>query len=286
MTLQVDGITQIDGIKVGHVTHADARTGCTAVLLPDGCVVSGEVRGGAPATREFALLAPERLVSTAHAIVLSGGSAFGLAACDGVVRWLDEHGQGFVTPHGVVPIVVGMSLYDLGVGEATVRPTAADGFEAATAASSSALLHGLIGAGCGATVDKWAGGVAQPSGIGSAIQIDGELKVAAMVAVNAAGSIDPATADQVSNGLIRPGPPVFGNTTLAVVVPNARLDKGGCFLVSQGGHDGFARAIFPAHQQVDGDAVVTVATGSVDAPLDWVRSLATLAVSRAISSLA
>jgi L-aminopeptidase/D-esterase-like protein len=275
----------IDGVIVGHWTDASARTGCTVVLLPDGTVGSGEVRGGAPGTREFELLRPERLVAHVDAVVLTGGSAFGLAACDGVVRWCEEQGRGFVTRAGRVPIVVGAVLYDLGVGDAGVRPGAAEGYEAClTAAPLDAVEAGRVGAGTGATVAKWRGPEhARPGGLGVASEHDGELVVTALVAVNAFGDVARPAAER--QPLPPPVVPVAlgENTTIGVVVTNARLDKTGCLLVAQGGHDGYARALEPVHASVDGDAVVACATGAVEGvSADRVRLLAARAVEAAI----
>jgi L-aminopeptidase/D-esterase-like protein len=275
----------IDGVTVGHWTDAVARTGCTVVLLPDGTVGSGEVRGGAPGTREFELLRPERLVAHVDAVVLTGGSAFGLASCDGVARWCEEHGRGFVTRAGRVPIVVGAVLYDLGVGDASVRPGPAEGYAACEAAQPiDAAEAGLVGGGTGATAGKWRGpDHARPGGLGVATEQDGDLVVTALVAVNAFGDLArPA-------GQREPLPPpvvpvaLGENTTIGVVVTNARLDKAGCLLVAQGGHDGYARALEPVHTAVDGDAVVACATGAVaDVTADRVRLLAARAVEAAI----
>ncbi|HVF73511.1 MAG TPA: P1 family peptidase [Acidimicrobiales bacterium] len=269
----------ISGVRVGHWTDPVARTGCTVVLLPAGTVASGEVRGGAPGTREWALLAPERLVSRVDAVVLSGGSAFGLAACDGVVRWCEERGIGFPTPAGPVPIVVGAVLFDLMVGDPTVRPDAAAGYAACESAAESFDV-GRVGAGTGATVGKWRGGEPKPGGLGAAEESDGDLRVSAVIAVNAWGDV--RTGEPVAPP---PQPAVpFGNTTIGVVATNARLDKTQCLLVAQSGHDGFARALEPAHAVSDGDALVAAATGEVDAPLETVRLLASRAVERAIRS--
>ncbi len=274
-------------MRVGHWTDSEARTGCTVVVLPAGTTVSGEIRGGAPATREFALLAPERLVTAVDAVVLSGGSAFGLAACEGVVEWLEQQGRGFPTPFGSVPIVVGMSLFDLGVGDPTVRPRAIDGRFAAEHASSTSPQVGRVGAGAGATVDKWRGGAARTAGLGSAVHRDGGLVVAALVAVNAAGAVDHGeTLDAIRRGDARParaGTP-FANTTIGVVATNARLDKLGAHLVAQAAHDGLARAVTPSHLRTDGDGFVAAATGEVEVDLDWVRSLTQLVVADAIDS--
>jgi L-aminopeptidase/D-esterase-like protein len=274
-------ITDVPGVRVGHWTDSVARTGCTVVMLPAGTVASGEVRGGAPGTREFELLEPSRLVPGANAVVLAGGSAFGLAACDGVMAWCEERGIGFPTPAGSVPIVVGMVLYDLLVGDASVRPDAAAGYAACEAAVAGQFEVGLVGAGTGATVHKWTGSVddVRPGGLGSASVRSGSLVVGAVFAVNAVGDLP--------DGSVRvPGGPLaFGagtNTTIGVVATNATLSKTECLLVAQSAHDGLARALDPVHLSVDGDAVVACAVGGVEAPVDIVRVLAASATEHAI----
>lgn len=289
----------VPGVLVGHWSDPDARTGCTVLVLPDATVCSGEVRGGAPATREFELLDPRRLVSHINAVVLSGGSAFGLASCDGVVEWCVEHGHGFETEAGVVPIVVGMSLFDLLVGDGSVRPGSTQG-RLAVEAASDAFETGTVGAGTGATAGKWRGReLGYDAGFGSATTTKDDLVVQAFVAVNAAGDIDDgAAATAIAAGSFDwpPDPSevpasaetstdAFTNTTIGVVVTNAALTKGECLLIAEGGHDGFARAIFPPHRTVDGDAIVAAATGVVPAPVDVVRTLAVVAVEQAIRSL-
>ena len=278
----------IPGVEIGHWTDPVARTGCTVIVLPPGTVASGEVRGGAPATRDFALLAPERLVECVDAIVLTGGSAFGLAAADGVMEVLEAEGRGFDTPHGPVPIVVAMALYDLGVGDPTVRPGAAAGRHAATNRATS-VDTGAVGAGAGATVSKWLGAeYAEPAGLGVATAHRKELTVTAVVALNAAGSPGPRSAgilEEVAAGSFtrwsdRSEP--FTNTTLGAVITNAALSKTDCFWVAQGGHDGLARELVPAHSRSDGDAVVAAATGSVPADVDDVRLLGVAAVAKAV----
>jgi L-aminopeptidase/D-esterase-like protein len=255
------------------------------VLLPDGTTGSAEVRGGAPATRELDALVPERMVSRVDAVLLTGGSAFGLAAADGVMRWCEEQGIGFPTPAGAVPIVPALGLYDLAVGDASVRPTAETGYRACVDASAGPVALGAVGAGAGATVGNWRGPSAvRPGGLGSATVRHGELVVSALVAVNAYGDIDAdgsATADPF---LVEPFP-IYGNTTIGVVATNGRLDKLGCLLVAQGAHDGLARSVVPAHTRADGDAFVAVATGRVDAVVDAVRLAAVSAVERAVRSL-
>jgi L-aminopeptidase/D-esterase-like protein len=296
----------VAGVRVGHWTDREARTGCTVIRFPEGTVASGEVRGGAPATREVALLDPSRLVERIDALVLSGGSAFGLAAGDGAMAALADEGVGFETGAGPVPIVVGLSLFDLLVGDGSVRPGPAEGRLATESAAEGPIVIGSVGAGTGATVGKWRGREhARPGGLGAATEHDGELVVAALVAVNAFGDIDPGGP---LAGRLHPLPPArpvgvgadpplsgaepesaaFGNTTIALVVTNARLTKLECHLVAQSAHDGFGRALVPAHTRVDGDAVVAAATGSleVEVPADRVRLLAVAAVEAAIRAAA
>lgn len=290
-------ISDVEGVIVGHWHDATARTGCTAVIFPSGTVASAEVRGGAPATRELALLEPERTVTHLDAVLLTGGSAFGLAAADGVMRWCEEQGLGVATPAGRVPIVAALALFDLAVGDPSVRPGPAEGYAACLAAGPDVVETGPVGAGCGATVGKWLGPArAQSSGLGSATVQRGELVVSALLAVNAFGSIDvdgggvdraigAGTAFAAGTGESPTGG-LFTNTTIGVVATNARLDKVGCRVVAGGGHGGIARAIVPAHTRADGDAIVAAATGRVDADVDAVRLLAVAAVQRAIRSLA
>lgn len=282
----------IPGCTVGHWTDAVARTGCTVVRLPERTVASGEVRGGAPATREFALLDPTRLVSHVDAVVLAGGSAFGLAAADGVMAELEAEGRGFPTAHGPVPIVVAMALYDLGVGEGTVRPDAAAGrhaFRAATAEPDT----GRVGAGAGAMVGKWRGlDRARPGGLGIVTRRSAGITVCAVVAVNAAGDLDDGTtAAALGDDTFTDWPDRsdFGNTTIGVVITDAALDPVGCKLVAEGAHDGLARAVMPAHLRSDGDAFVVAATGTAAgagerqaAAVDDVRAVAVVAVEQAV----
>lgn len=280
----------LSGVRVGHWTDAAARTGCTVVLLPPRTVASGEVRGGAPATREVELLAPHRMVQRVDAVVLSGGSAFGLGACDGVMRVLEQQGQGFETRAGVVPIVVGLSLFDLGVGDPSVRPGPREGELACRAAVEGPVETGAVGAGTGATVGKWRGAHGTTDGgLGYARRAAGDVEVAALVAVNAfgdvlrPGEVPPPVVDADPTGAaFRGAGEAGGNTVIGVVVTNAHLDKAQCFLVAQGGHDGLARAIHPPHTTVDGDAVVAAALGRVAAPVDAVRALAVEAFDAAV----
>lgn len=282
-------IWDVPGVRVGHWTDPVARTGCTVALFEPAIVASGEVRGGAPATREFSLLDPLATVERVDAVVLSGGSAFGLAAADGVVAWCDAHGRGFPTVAGPVPIVVGMSLFDLTVGDGGVRPGPADGWSACDAAPSSDL--GAVGAGCGATVGKWRGAeAAVPGGIVGATERHGDLVVSCLVAVNAWGDVvghgrhgEPPPDLTATGGAGTP--PAFGNTTIGVVVTNAVLTAAGCQHVARGAHDGLARAVDPPHASNDGDAFVAAATGQLEAPLDLVRWMAVRVVDRGVRAL-
>jgi L-aminopeptidase/D-esterase-like protein len=287
-------ITEIEGVRVGQWTDEVARTGCTVVVLPEGTTASGEVRGGAPATREFALLDPLKTVSAVDAVVLSGGSAFGLAAGDGVARRLEEEGRGFPVVVARVPIVVGMSLFDLAVGDPSVRPDGDAGYAAARDATAGPVELGLVGAGTGATVGKWRGWeFARPGGLVGAFRRHGDLVVACLVAVNALGDpLAPTWAgvevDELVAGkwLEDPTALPFGNTTIGVVVTNAALTKVECHLVAEGAHDGLARSVAPVHTQSDGDAFVAAATGVVAAPVHAVRALAATVIADAVRSLA
>lgn len=280
----------IEGVEAGNWTHREARTGCTVVTLPPATIASGEVRGGAPATREFALLDPARLVDRIDAVVLSGGSAFGLAAADGVVAELETAGRGFETSVGVVPIVVGLSLFDLGVGDPSVRPGPEAG-RGAFRARRGSLEIGPVGAGTGATVGKWIDPAeARPGGLGVARVTRDDLVVTAVVALNCAGDVDDGTLGTVAavgSGSLDRWPErvePFANTTIGVVVTNAALDKGDCHRLAQGAHDGLARAVVPAHTRADGDAFVAAATGAHPALVDDVRLMVVASVVGAVRS--
>ena len=272
----------IDGVRVGHWTDAAAATGCTVVLMPEGTVASAEVRGGAPASRELALLEPHRTVQRLDAVVLCGGSAFGLGAADGVMRWLEERGIGFPTAAGPVPIVAAMAVFDLNVGDGRVRPGPDEGYAACVAATPVADAPlGRVGVGTGCTIGKWRGPEhAKPGAIGSATATDGDVVVSAIVAVNAVGELR-------GDDLRVPVGPTRAftegeATTVGVVVTNARLTKLDCFLVAQSGHDGLSAALDPVHTAGDGDAIVAAATGAVDASPWVVRALAASVVDGAI----
>ena len=297
-----DALTDVPGLKVGHWTNPDAGTGCTVVLCEQGVVAGVDVRGTAPATRETDLLDPVCMVQEVHAILISGGSAYGLAAADGVMRWLEEHGHGLDVGVGKVPIVPAACLFDLPFGDPAVRPDAAAGYAACTAATADDAQQGNVGAGTGATVGKILGFArASQGGLGTASVKAGGLIVGALVAVNAFGHVvDPATGTIIA-GARKPGggfvdtvaaaQSMVGrtlaqlrrtNTTLAVVATNARLDKAGATKVAQMAQDGLARAIRPAHTHFDGDTVFALSTGDVQADLSLVGALAADVLARAI----
>lgn len=301
------GITSVPGVRVGHSTRTERPTGCTVILLPPDTVGAADQRGGAPGTVETDLLRPENTVSVVHAILLTGGSAFGLDARTGVVKYLEEQHVGFQFGGSYVPIVSGAVLFDLPVGgRPDIRPDAACGYDAAKRAAAGTVEEGSIGAGAGATVGKF-GGAGRPmkGGIGTAaLRMPNGLIVGALVAVNAAGSIVDRRTGQTIAGvrtadgrledpfaLVRrgavsqPGPSIQ-NTTLAVVATNAKLTKAQTLKIAQMAQDGLARSIVPSHTANDGDTLFALATGSwtTDANPDVSRigALAAEAVSDAI----
>lgn len=280
-----ESLTAVGGIRVGHFTDETARTGCTVVVLPETSVVSAEVRGSAPATREYALLAPGMSVESVDAIVLTGGSAFGLDSATGVVEGLRRQGRGFPTEAGPVPIVPAAALYDLGVGEVSY-PTAAEGKLAFDRASAEPIRDGRIGAGTGATVGKWRG-TSIASGLGSALVTAGAAKVAALVAVNAVGdafSLDgtPLTGGPAVPGPLGVAPLVSENTTLAIVATDARISRAEQVRLLVRAHDAFGACLRPAHTSFDGDICYVVSVGAVEEPTHNLAEAAFCAVGRAI----
>ena len=274
-------LTDVPGVRVGHFTDTRRPTGCTVVLLPNGTVGGVDVRGAAPGTRETELLSPLNSVTQVHAVLLAGGSAFGLDAAGGVMRWLDERGIGIEVGPARVPIVPAAILFDLWVGDASVRPDAASGFAACMAASAQPVAQGNVGAGAGASVGKLFGiGRAMRGGVGSASFKSGGITVAALVAVNAIGDvIDPASGQPIAGARTADGRALLGTmaalrrgelpaalqpgqaTTLGVIATDAVLTKAQASKVAQMAHDGFARAINPVHTASDGDTVFALATG-------------------------
>ncbi len=280
-------LTDVPGIRVGHWTDAAARTGCTVIDLPEPNVATVETRGAAPGSRETALLAPGMSVQGIQAIILTGGSAFGLAAADGVVAELERDGRGYETPAGRVPIVPAAVLYDLMVGDPTVRPDAAAGAAAFRMASRDPVTLGLVGAGTGATVSKWRG-VFNPGGLGSSSLLVGDAVVAALVAVNAIGDAFTLEGKPLTGGPHVPGPlpepPLGGNTTLAVVATDARLPRVDLLRLAVRGQDAYAACLRPAHTRYDGDTCFAVSCGEVEASLDNLAEAAFVAVGRAIEA--
>jgi L-aminopeptidase/D-esterase-like protein len=284
----IDGgtLTSVSGIKVGHWSDSDAMTGCTVINLPEPNIVSGETRGAAPGSRETALLEPGMSVEQAQAFVLAGGSAFGLACVDGVMRALEADGRGFPTPWGSVPIVPAAALFDLGVGSASVRPTAEHGEIAYRAATDAPVEQGMVGAATGATISKWRGAPG-PGGIGSAAVRVGNATVAALIAVNALGDAFSLEGESLTGGPHVPGPlatapPVGQNTSLVVVATDAALSRSELGRLSVRAHDALGACLRPAHTSFDGDTCFVVSTGSASAPLHDVAEAAFAAVGRSI----
>ena len=282
MPAPTDSLTDVRGLRVGHFTDARRPTGCTVILTPEGAVAGVDVRGAAPGTRETELLSPLNAVEQVHAVLLAGGSAFGLDAAGGVMRWLDERGFGVQVGPARVPIVPAAILFDLWVGDASIRPDAAAGYAACEGANTLAVAEGNVGAGSGATVGKLFGiARAMRGGIGSAsVTIDG-ITVAALVAVNAIGDVlDPATGRVVAGARTADGKALLGTmqallrgdlpaplqigsaTTLGIVATDAVLTKPQAAKLAQMAHDGFARTINPVHTMTDGDTIFALATGA------------------------
>jgi L-aminopeptidase/D-esterase-like protein len=302
-----DAITDVEGLTVGHFTHAARATGCSVVLCPDGAVAGVDVRGGAPGTRDTDLLAPENLVDRIHAVLLTGGSAFGLDAAGGVMRWLEERGHGFAVGNVRVPIVPAAVLFDLWLGDPSIRPDAAAGYAACEAASNDKPAQGNVGAGAGASVGKLFGiERAMKGGIGTASIRVGAITVAALVAVNATGDVvDPSdgsvlagartgadshhlldSAAALLRGDMPPRLQAGMATTIGVVATDAVLDKAQCRKLAGMAHDGLARCINPIHTPIDGDALFALATGASGKAgnLTLIGMLAAEATARAVIS--
>jgi L-aminopeptidase/D-esterase-like protein len=308
-----DTLTDVPGLEVGHAQDSEALTGCTVILCRKGAVGGVDVRGSAPGTRETDLLNPLNLVEKVHAVMLAGGSAYGLDAAGGVMRYLEERRIGFNTGAGLVPIVPAAILFDLGLGRGDVRPDAAMGYRACESASTGRVAEGNVGAGTGASVGKLFGAKqAMKSGLGSAnIPIGGGIVVGAIVAVNAFGDVIDPNNGQIVAGLrsaeIGPfhigapgyfantlemmkstlGRGVLGfatrsNTVLAVVAVNADLSKAEANKMAQMAHDGLARTIRPAHTMLDGDTIFALATGGHKVDVTTVGAFAAEALSLAV----
>jgi L-aminopeptidase/D-esterase-like protein len=287
----MNSLCDIAGIRVGHAHDLEALTGCTVVLCPPGTIGGVDQRGGAPGTRETDLLRPLHLVNEVHAVLLTGGSAFGLAAADGVMRYLEAEGVGYATLYGNIPIVPAAVLYDLGIGNAQRRPDSAMGHAACLAANTDPA-RGNVGAGLGATVGKIAG-TPMKGGLGMAsIGFNSGLVVAALFAVNALGDVV-AEDGSILAGARNPADPetimgtmpmlasqagglssLSGNTVIGIVATNAKLSKEAVNKVAQMAHDGLARAVRPAHLMFDGDTIFSLATGTTEADVNLVGAWA------------
>ncbi len=293
-------VSQMNGVQIGQAQDKENGTGCTVILCKDGATAGVDVRGGGPATRETDLLNPKNMVQQIHGIVLSGGSAFGLDAAGGVMRYLEEQGCGFAIAGQHVPIVCGASLFDLCVGNGRVRPDAAMGYAACKASEQNLFQNGNYGAGTGASVGKLLGADhAMKSGQGMYGVQCNDLQVCAIVAVNACGNvrdvdtrtyiagvykdqriIDPI---EVMTQMCATDQLPQGNTTIGCILTNAKLDKSQCNKIASIAHNGYADAILPVHTMSDGDTIFTMALQEVNAMPDVVGTLAVYAMGKAIN---
>jgi L-aminopeptidase/D-esterase-like protein len=299
-----DTLTRIKGIQVGQVTDLEGATGCTVIICPPHTIGAVDVRGGAPGTRETDLLQPHNHVEEVTAVVLSGGSAFGLATADGVMRWLDEHQIGYKSGTGyIVPIVPTAILFDLAVGKQGIRPTAEMGYQACENATSDPVQQGSVGAGTGARIGAMFGNErSSKGGIGSAtIELENGLIISALIAVNAVGDII-AEDGQILAGLRTEDgtgfsgmlnavtamlqadskPDTRQNTVIGVVATNAKLSNAHTHKVAQMAHDGIARAVNPAHTMFDGDTIFALSTGEIPSHPTLVGAYAAEVVAQAI----
>lgn len=295
-----NNILDVKGLKVGQVEDNDGLTGCTVVICEKGAVCGVDVRGSAPGTRETDLLDPINMVQKVHAVVLSGGSAFGLESTCGVSKYLEEKNIGFDVGVAKVPIVAGAVLFDLAVGNPNCRPDINMGYKACEVANNKELKQGNYGAGCGATVGKIKGPeFAMKGGIGSySVKLSNGLVVSALIAVNAFGDVyedgkviagvldDDKTRVLNTYEIMKEGFTKGGfnidNTTIGIVATNAKLTKSECKKVSQMAHNGYAKTIFPIHTPHDGDTIFTMATGEVEADMTLLGSLATEVVEKSV----
>lgn len=296
------GLTDVAGIRVGHASDYDALTGCTVVVCEQGAVGGVDIRGSATGTEEIEVLRPGHVTGRIHAVVLSGGSAFGLEAASGVRRYLEQKGVGYQTSFARIPLVACAILYDLGIGKANVRPTREMGEAAATAATTDAVREGAIGAGTGATVGKLLGmKQAMKSGIGTfTVTLPNDVAVSALAAVNALGDIrDPATGKIIAGARRSPDSAEFAdsevqikagavaglgrrNTTLAVVATNAGLSKVAATKLAEMAGLGMARTIYPVNTMFDGDVVFALSTGSAQADINALGIAAAEALGQAV----
>lgn len=294
--------SEIPGIVIGHAQNMEAATGCTVLICEQGAVAGVDVRGGAPGTRETDLLRPENYVERIHAVLLGGGSAYGLDAAGGIMQYLEERGIGFDVAVAKVPIVCGAVLFDLTCGNPKVRPDRAMGYQACVNAQENQVAEGCVGAGTGATVGKFFGMEhAMKSGFGSCCVQVGDLKVGAVVAVNCLGDVvDPSTGRiiagaykedpfaflNIEEGMIKQydktGNLFAGNTTIGVIATNAGLTKAQAQKIASMTHNGYARTMRPAHTMFDGDTIFCLSTGSVTAEVNVVGLLAARMMEQAV----
>ena len=296
-------ITDVKGIKVGHAQSEEGMTGCTAVICEKGATGGIDVRGSAPGTRETDLLKPDKMVDRIHSVVLAGGSAFGLEAASGVMRYLEEQGTGFDVGVTKVPIVASAVIFDLNIGDYKIRPDFRMGYEAAVSASEEESRQGCVGCGMGATVGKILGPeYAMKSGLGSATVRAGDLIVSAIVAVNSFGDVyDYKTGKQIAGvydydkkemmntySIMKMNCKPLGfplrNTTIGVVATNATLTKAEANKVAEMSHNGFARSINPVHTMLDGDTIFTMATNEINYDINLVGTMASEVMSMAITN--
>lgn len=296
-------ISDITGFKIGHAQNLKAGTGCTVIIADEGAVAGVDVRGGAPSTRETDLLDPKNLVEKIHAVVLSGGSAFGLDASSGVMKYLEVKEIGFDVQVTKVPIVCEASLFDLTFGDHTIRPDQQMGYEASINSEKAQDQQGNVGAGCGATIGKILGPKnAMKGGLGTfAVQID-QLKIGAVVAVNCLGDIINKEGKIIAGALddshtnfidtssvmienIEQKKNLFsGNTTIGTIITNAKLTKSNANKIASVAHNGYARSVRPVHSMFDGDTIFVMSTDEVDADLSTVGMLASDVMSEAVVS--
>jgi len=304
-----NSLTAISGLQVGHWTDLNAATGCTVVLCPKGAVAGVDVRGTAPGTRETDLLNPVCMVEKVHAILIGGGSAYGLAAANGVMRWLEQRSYGFDTGVAHVPIVPAAILFDLAIGRANIRPGTAAGCAACDAAHNGPVQQGNVGAGTGATAGKTLGfAQATKTGLGSASRVVGDdIVISALVAVNAFGDVYDPKKQQIIAGARHPqggfadslkvlehgvsasnmaDVAAISNTTLAVVATNVALTKAEATKMAQMAQDGLARTIRPIHTHFDGDTIFALSYGNKQADINLVGALAAEVLAEAVINAA
>ncbi len=293
-------VTEIEGFKIGNAEYPEGATGCTVILAEKKTICGNDVRGGAPASRENALLDPLASNDSVNAVILCGGSAFGLAAADGVMKYLEEKNIGFPTEYGVVPIVCASSIFDLGCKRADIRPDAKLGYEACINAETNSFREGSFGAGTGATVGKMLGAEkAMKSGLGIYAAQIGDLKAGAIAAVNALGDIyDHETGEKLAGvqgdlssedalvSLLAGRNMFMENTTIAAIITNAKLDKTALTKAAGMAHDGMARSIRPVHTMFDGDTIYVLGSQEVEADVNALGVLCAEVLSKAIERAA